>query len=168
MVDWPYLMLCSYVIIVVMTVLSNCYYGYSCFSLWIPTCHFSLSKNWRKGADVRGYFVWSLIDNFEWTFGYTERFGFYQVDFRTQKRTPKLSLLLRANWWMPGVTFLGWTIIPPHLYPENATPLLIPKIQQLINTNRVSLLLKWNMRMPGVTHLRNYKQHATPFLIPEV
>ncbi|KAM0831988.1 hypothetical protein ACQ4PT_065182 [Festuca glaucescens] len=49
----------------------------------------------RKGADVSGYFVWSLIDNFEWTFGYTERFGLYHVDFKTQKRTPKLS----AQWY---------------------------------------------------------------------
>jgi beta-glucosidase len=54
-----------------------------------------LLKYLRKGADVRGYFVWSLIDNFEWTLGYTERFGLYHVDFKTQKRTPKLS----AQWY---------------------------------------------------------------------
>ncbi|KAJ0974584.1 hypothetical protein J5N97_016549 [Dioscorea zingiberensis] len=55
----------------------------------------SLTHAIRRGADVRGYFVWSLIDNFEWTFGYTIRFGLYHVDFDTQKRTPKLS----ANWY---------------------------------------------------------------------
>jgi beta-glucosidase len=43
----------------------------------------------EKGVDVRGYFVWSLLDNFEWTLGYSKRFGIVHVDFATQKRTPK-------------------------------------------------------------------------------
>ena len=43
----------------------------------------------QMGADVRGYFWWSLVDNFEWSEGYTPRFGLYHTNFETQERTLK-------------------------------------------------------------------------------
>jgi beta-glucosidase len=43
------------------------------------------------GVNLRGYFVWSLLDNFEWQCGYTKRFGIVYVDFETQRRVPKTS-----------------------------------------------------------------------------
>jgi len=47
------------------------------------------------GVPVKGYFAWSLLDNFEWGFGYSKRFGIVYVDYQTQQRTPKFS----ASWY---------------------------------------------------------------------
>jgi beta-glucosidase len=47
------------------------------------------------GVDLRGYFVWSLLDNFEWAYGYAKRFGLVHVDYDTLERTPKES----ARWY---------------------------------------------------------------------
>ncbi|MRS05188.1 glycosyl hydrolase family protein, partial [bacterium] len=49
----------------------------------------------QAGIPVKGYFVWSFMDNFEWTHGYSQRFGLVYVDYKTQKRTPKTS----AYWY---------------------------------------------------------------------
>jgi beta-glucosidase len=50
---------------------------------------------YRAGAPIAGYFVWSLLDNFEWAEGYTQRFGIVWVDYATQERIPKES----AHWY---------------------------------------------------------------------
>jgi beta-glucosidase len=50
-----------------------------------------LQRAVKSGAPVKGYFLWSLLDNYEWADGYEKRFGITYVDFQTQKRTPKLS-----------------------------------------------------------------------------
>jgi beta-glucosidase len=50
-----------------------------------------LRRAMADGADVRGYFYWSLLDNFEWALGYEPRFGLVHVDYATQVRTPKAS-----------------------------------------------------------------------------
>ena len=48
-----------------------------------------------RGADLRGYMVWSFLDNFEWAEGYSKRFGIVFVDYGTQRRIPKAS----ARWY---------------------------------------------------------------------
>ncbi|MBT2444051.1 beta-glucosidase [Streptomyces sp. ISL-36] len=59
------------------------------------------------GADVRGYFLWSLMDNFEWAYGYAKRFGAVHVDYATLARTPKSS----AHWYA-GVARSGELVEP--------------------------------------------------------
>lgn len=51
--------------------------------------HLAMALDGAPGVDVRGYFVWSLLDNWEWAAGFSQRFGLVHVDFDTLKRTPK-------------------------------------------------------------------------------
>ena len=55
----------------------------------------AVAEAMAAGVDVRGYLVWSLLDNFEWAEGYHQRFGLVHVDYETLRRTPKASF----NWY---------------------------------------------------------------------
>jgi beta-glucosidase len=55
------------------------------------------------GVPVKGYFVWSLLDNFEWGFGYSKRFGIVYVDYHTLHRIPKSS----AKWYRQVISENG-------------------------------------------------------------
>jgi beta-glucosidase len=59
----------------------------------------AVGRAMKAGADVRGYFVWSLLDNFEWAYGYSKRFGVVHVDYATQQRTWKDS----AHWYRDAI-----------------------------------------------------------------
>ena len=61
------------------------------YDSYIKECHNAISK----GANVKGYFAWSFMDNYEWASGYEKRFGLHYVDFKTLERTPKAS----AKWF---------------------------------------------------------------------
>ena len=60
--------------------------------------HFTAARNAiDRGVPLKGYFIWSLMDNYEWSLGYEKRFGLVHVDFETQTRTPKASYLELAD-----------------------------------------------------------------------
>ena len=62
----------------------------------------------KQGVPVKGYFAWSLMDNFEWAHGYDKRFGLVHVDYQTQARTLKDS----AEWYRKRVAVSGQDPIP--------------------------------------------------------
>lgn len=63
--------------------------------MYLRGCLSQFQRATAEGYPLKGYFLWSLMDNFEWADGYTKRFGIHYVDFATEKRTPKLS----AAWY---------------------------------------------------------------------
>ncbi len=62
---------------------------------YVRNCLTQLHAAMRDGVPVKGYFLWSFLDNYEWEDGYQQRFGIVHNDFETQRRTPKLS----AKWY---------------------------------------------------------------------
>ena len=63
--------------------------------MYLRNCLTHMQRATREGYPLHGYFLWSLMDNFEWADGYGKRFGVHHVDFKTLNRTPKLS----AEWY---------------------------------------------------------------------
>lgn len=64
----------------------------------------ALSQAIESGVNIKGYFVWSLMDNFEWAEGYSKRFGIVHVDYNTLERTKKDSFywykkMIANNWF---------------------------------------------------------------------
>jgi beta-glucosidase len=68
---------------------------------YLRACHRAI----ERGVDLRGYFLWTLMDNFEWGFGYSRRFGIVRVDHDTQKRTIKKS----GHWYSNAVKNNGFS-----------------------------------------------------------
>ncbi|MCM1386374.1 MAG: GH1 family beta-glucosidase [Bacillus sp. (in: Bacteria)] len=94
------------------------------------------------GADVRGYFLWTFLDNFEWDKGYTERFGIVHVDFTTQKRIAKDS----AFWYQDVIRTNGRSLT----VNNKKHPLLFisPVFKQTIWGGE-RLGSEWNYQIPG-------------------
>ncbi len=67
--------------------------------MYLRTHLANLQRATAEGFPVKGYFLWSLLDNFEWADGYSKRFGIHYVDFKTEKRIPKLS----AEWYRAAI-----------------------------------------------------------------
>jgi beta-glucosidase len=78
----------------------------------------SLGRAIADGVDVRGYFQWSVMDNFEWAEGYKHRFGLIHVDYTTQKRTLKDS----ARWYSEVIRTNGARLSPAHAAAAVPTP----------------------------------------------
>jgi beta-glucosidase len=67
--------------------------------MFLRACLTQLQRATAEGVPVHGYFLWSVLDNFEWTDGFDKRFGIVHVDFDSLERTPKLS----AEWFREAV-----------------------------------------------------------------
>ncbi|KAK9150027.1 hypothetical protein Syun_008336 [Stephania yunnanensis] len=78
----------------------------------------SLARAIKDGANVRGYFAWSFMDNFEWQCGYSFRFGLHYVDYTTLKRTPKLSVSWFRNFLMENITYMNQEGISRNHHPN--------------------------------------------------
>ena len=79
--------------------------------IFIKRYLYALNKGLQDGLDIRGYFYWTLMDNFEWSEGYKMKFGLYEVDFETQERTLRESSNLFAKMVKkPGVDSRGYIV----------------------------------------------------------
>ena len=103
----------------------------------------SLQKANDEGADIRGYFHWTFLDNFEWSRGYTERFGIVHVDFETQRRTAKDSAF-----WYKKVMESNGGILSINNPIDSQLIFLTPVFKQTVwGGNR--LATDWEYDIPG-------------------
>ncbi len=106
-----------------------------------------LQKAGDEGADIRGYFLWTFLDNFEWDKGYNERFGIVYVDFATQKRTAKDS----AYWYQRVIKTNGGILSMNDTNAANAAKEILwmkPVFKQMIwGGNKLGS--KWGYEIPG-------------------
>ena len=106
-----------------------------------------LQKAGDEGADIRGYFLWTFLDNFEWDKGYNERFGIVYVDFATQKRTAKDS----AYWYQRVIETNGGILSMNDTNAANAAKEILwmkPVFKQMIwGGNKLGS--KWGYEIPG-------------------
>jgi beta-glucosidase len=61
----------------------------------------------KEGARLKGYLIWSIMDNFEWAEGYAKRFGLVHIDYQSLKRTPKKS----ARWYKQLIADNGFSLL---------------------------------------------------------
>lgn len=103
----------------------------------------ALQKANDEGADIRGYFHWTFLDNFEWSRGYTERFGIVHVDFETQRRTAKDSAF-----WYKKVMESNGGILSINNPIDSQLIFLTPVFKQTVwGGNR--LATDWEYDIPG-------------------
>lgn len=96
----------------------------------------------QEGVKLEGYFVWSLLDNFEWADGYSKRFGIIRVDYKTLQRIPKKS----SVWYNK-------------LIQNNGLPIQVVKQAYKIKPETTS---KWTDCSTGTPHLSSIQVVASP------
>lgn len=119
-----------------------------------------LRRALAEGIDVRGYFVWSLMDNFEWAEGYRHRFGLVHVDYRTQQRTLKDSAL----WYRQVIVSNGAELDKYTPAGGSPQPYLIQAALRYVNSHLGEVFnikdIASNLRCHPDFLSRRFKQHV--------
>jgi len=111
----------------------------------------------EDGVDIRAYFPWSLLDNFEWADGYQTRFGVTHVDYNTQKRYPKESAKFLVKWFnenheRPGPNQVS---VPASSDTTLNTKLVTPEKRSSASSQSLSDISKRSDSGPTVPTLMN-------------